>query len=76
MARSKQAPSFLISEGARFIVILCAGHLNPEFLELDNVSLLPHLGSATEETRVAMGNRVLANIAAFFAGNEPEDRVV
>ncbi len=51
-------------------------HLNPEFLELDNVSLLPHLGSATEETRVAMGNRVLANIAAFFAGNEPEDRVV
>jgi len=50
--------------------------INPEFLKLDNVSLLPHLGSATEETRVAMGNRVLANIAAFFAGNEPEDRVV
>ena len=51
-------------------------HLNPEFLTLDNVSLLPHLGSATEETRLAMGNRVLANIAAFFAGEEPKDRVV
>ncbi|WP_019867321.1 2-hydroxyacid dehydrogenase [Methylovulum miyakonense] len=51
-------------------------HLNPGFLELDNVTLLPHLGSASEETRVAMGNRVLANIAAFFAGSEPEDRVV
>jgi lactate dehydrogenase-like 2-hydroxyacid dehydrogenase len=51
-------------------------NINPGFLELDNVALLPHLGSATEETRVAMGNRVLANIAAFFAGQEPEDRVV
>jgi lactate dehydrogenase-like 2-hydroxyacid dehydrogenase len=48
----------------------------PGFLELDNVSLLPHLGSATEETRTAMGNRVLENIAAFFAGREPSDRVV
>lgn len=46
------------------------------FLELDNVSLLPHLGSATEETRIAMGNRVLDNITAFFAGEEPRDRVV
>jgi lactate dehydrogenase-like 2-hydroxyacid dehydrogenase len=51
-------------------------NLNPEFLTLNNVSLLPHLGSASNETRTAMGNRVLANIAAFFAGNEPKDRVV
>lgn len=49
--------------------------IDPGFLELDNVALLPHLGSATEETRVAMGNRVLENIAAFFAGEEPGDRV-
>lgn len=48
----------------------------PGLLELDNVALLPHLGSATEETRTAMGNRVLQNIAAFFAGQEPLDRVV
>jgi lactate dehydrogenase-like 2-hydroxyacid dehydrogenase len=50
-------------------------NIDPGFLELDNVALLPHLGSATEETRVAMGNRVLDNIAAFFAGSEPGDRV-
>ena len=50
-------------------------NIDPGFLDLDNVSLLPHLGSATEETRVAMGNRVLANLAAFFAGEEPCDRV-
>jgi lactate dehydrogenase-like 2-hydroxyacid dehydrogenase len=50
-------------------------NVHPGFLELNNVTLLPHLGSASEETRVAMGNRVLNNIAAFFAGHEPEDRV-
>ncbi|MDD5579259.1 MAG: D-glycerate dehydrogenase [Methylobacter sp.] len=50
-------------------------NIDPGFLTLDNVALLPHLGSATEETRVAMGNRVLENIAAFFTGAEPRDRV-
>lgn len=51
-------------------------HINPDFIGLDNITLLPHLGSASEETRTAMGNRVLHNIAAYFAGTEPEDRVV
>ncbi len=51
-------------------------HINPAFLALNNVALLPHLGSSTQETRIAMGNRVLTNIAAFFAGSEPSDRVV
>lgn len=51
-------------------------NIDPGLLALDNVALLPHLGSATEETRTAMGNRVLANIAAFFAGEEPADRVI
>ena len=37
--------------------------------------LLPHLGSATEETRTAMGMRVLSNAIAFFAGKPPPDRV-
>jgi lactate dehydrogenase-like 2-hydroxyacid dehydrogenase len=50
-------------------------NIDPGFLELDNVTLLPHLGSATEETRVAMGERVLQNINAFFAGEVPGDRV-
>lgn len=51
-------------------------HLHPDFLTLENVSLLPHLGSATIATRTAMGEKVLANLAAFFAGQPPLDRVV
>ncbi|MEJ2760704.1 MAG: D-glycerate dehydrogenase [Gammaproteobacteria bacterium] len=47
-----------------------------ELLNMDNVVLLPHLGSATLETRVAMGMRVFDNLAAFFDGKEPGDRVV
>ncbi|MEK1867933.1 MAG: NAD(P)-dependent oxidoreductase, partial [Ensifer adhaerens] len=48
----------------------------PERLRgLENVVLLPHLGSATEETRVAMGMKVADNITAFFDGREPPDRV-
>jgi lactate dehydrogenase-like 2-hydroxyacid dehydrogenase len=48
---------------------------NPEIATLDNVFLLPHIGSATFETRDAMGNRALDNLDAFFAGREPADRV-
>ena len=44
--------------------------------EMENVVLLPHLGSATMETRTAMGERALKNIAAFVAGNVPTDVVV
>lgn len=43
--------------------------------ELDNVVLLPHLGSATLETRTAMGMLVLDNLADFLAGREPSCRV-
>lgn len=43
---------------------------------LNNVVLLPHLGSATERTRIAMGERARQNLLAFFAGQEPPDRVV
>ena len=42
---------------------------------LDNVVLLPHLGSATTETRVAMGERAMANLVAYFDGRAPGDRV-
>ena len=41
----------------------------------DNVILLPHLGSATQETRAAMGFRVIQNLKAFFAGARPQDLV-
>lgn len=46
-----------------------------ELLSMNNVVLIPHLGSATTETRVAMGLRSLANVKAFFDGKEPGDRV-
>ncbi len=45
-------------------------------LALENVVLLPHLGSATTETRVAMGMRALENLRLFFAGQPLRDRVV
>jgi lactate dehydrogenase-like 2-hydroxyacid dehydrogenase len=43
---------------------------------MDNVVLLPHLGSATQETRVAMGMRAFENLQLFFAGKPLRDRVV
>lgn len=47
----------------------------PALLALENVVLLPHLGSATSETREAMGMRALANIEAFAKGADLPDRV-
>ena len=49
--------------------------IHPEYRELDNTFLLPHIGSATEETRDAMGFRVIDNLNAIFNGEEPGDRV-
>jgi len=45
-------------------------------LSMENVVLLPHLGSATKETRVAMGMRALENLRLFFSGAPLRDRVV
>ncbi len=49
--------------------------IHPGLAELDNVLLLPLVGSATKETRDATGFRALDNLDAFFAGREPGDRV-
>lgn len=49
--------------------------VSPGLLRRENVVLLPHLGSATRETRIAMGLKVLENAVAFFGGSEPPDRV-
>jgi len=49
--------------------------LDPEYLTLENVVLLPHLGSATTETRDAMGRLVLSGIAAVLAGKTPPNMV-
>jgi len=49
--------------------------IHPEYRQLSNVFLMPHIGSATKETRDAMGFRALDNLDAIFAGREPRDRV-
>ena len=49
--------------------------VDPRLLNLANLVLLPHLGSATLESRTAMGEKVLANIIAFAEGRELPDRV-
>ncbi len=49
--------------------------MSEELLGMENVVLLPHLGSATLETREAMGFRAIDNLEAFFAGRAPRDRV-
>ncbi len=50
-------------------------HIEPAFFAIENIFLLPHIGSATGQTRDAMGFRALDNLDAFFAGREPRDRV-
>ncbi|OAN54122.1 D-glycerate dehydrogenase [Paramagnetospirillum marisnigri] len=50
--------------------------VNPKLLALNNVVLLPHLGSATVEGRVDMGEKVLINIKTFADGHNPPDRVL
>jgi len=49
--------------------------IHPGYRQLDNVFLLPHIGSATRETRDAMGFRAIDNLIAIFDGKEPGDRV-
>ena len=51
-------------------------NINPAYRGLDNAFLMPHIGSATEGTRDAMGFRALDNLDAFFGGREPRDRLV
>lgn len=51
-------------------------NIDPRYRELDNTFLLPHIGSATRETRDAMGFRALDNLDAVIAGREPLDRLV
>jgi lactate dehydrogenase-like 2-hydroxyacid dehydrogenase len=46
-------------------------HLNPAFLDLDNVTLFPHVGSASVHTRNAMGQLVVDNLVAFAQGKPP-----
>jgi glyoxylate reductase len=50
--------------------------VNPKLLRLDNVVLLPHMGSATLDGRIDMGEKVIINIKTFADGHRPPDRVL
>jgi glyoxylate reductase len=50
--------------------------VNPKLLKLKNVTLLPHMGSATIEGRMDMGEKVIINIKTFADGHKPPDRVI
>ena len=50
--------------------------VNPDLVGLPNVILLPHMGSATVEGRVEMGEKVIINIKTFADGHRPPDRVI
>ena len=50
--------------------------INPKLRDLDNVVLLPHMGSATIEGRLDMGEKVIINVRTFFDGHRPPDRVL
>ncbi len=61
--------------GAGLDVFRGEPHVDPRYLGMENVVLLPHIGSATKETREAMGMRAIENLTAFFASKTPRDRV-
>jgi glyoxylate reductase len=50
--------------------------ISPKLLRLENVVLLPHMGSATLEGRIDMGEKVIINIKTFTDGHRPPDRVI
>tara|TARA_R110002126_G_scaffold7220_1_gene35753 strand:+ start:3352 stop:4299 length:948 start_codon:yes stop_codon:yes gene_type:complete len=63
-------------QGAGLDVYEHGTDINPRLRELDNVVLLPHMGSATLEGRIEMGEKVIINIKTFEDGHRPPDQVV
>ncbi|HKN10925.1 MAG TPA: NAD(P)-dependent oxidoreductase, partial [Pseudomonadota bacterium] len=57
-----------VIKGAGLDVFANEPHIAPELMTMDNVVLLPHVGSATRETRQAMGDLCKANLDAYFSG--------
>lgn len=71
-----QSLSFDTIGGAALDVFDGEPRISPDLLQCDNLVMLPHLGSATRESREAMGFRVLDNLSDFFAGRTPRDQVI
>ena len=62
--------------GAGLDVYENSNNINPRLRSLSNVLLLPHMGSATEESRLEMGERVILNIKTFQDGHRPPDQIL
>jgi glyoxylate reductase len=62
--------------GAALDVYVNEPNIKKDFINLDNVVLAPHLGSATMEARQAMGEKVIINVKTFIDGHSPRDRVL
>ena len=62
--------------GAALDVFEARKEVNPQLRDLPNVMLLPHMGSATDEARIEMGEKVIINIKTFIDGHRPPDQVV
>lgn len=62
--------------GAGLDVYEHGNDINPRLKGLDNVLLMPHMGSATIEGRIEMGEKVIINIKTFADGHRPPDQVV
>ena len=83
MARGSVVDEAALIAALRTRKILAAGldvyvgepNIDPAFLTLDNVTLFPHVGSASHHTRNAMGQLVVDNLAAFAAGQPPRTPV-
>jgi glyoxylate reductase len=71
-----QALMFDTIGGAGLDVFDGEPHIAHNLKYCDNLVMLPHLGSATQETREAMGFRVIDNLRDFFEGRTPRDRVI
>ena len=71
-----QALWFETIGGAALDVFDGEPHISSKLRDCDNLVMLPHLGSATRETREAMGFRVVDNLMDFFSGRPPRDRVL
>ncbi|MGR3616773.1 MAG: 2-hydroxyacid dehydrogenase [Paracoccaceae bacterium] len=71
-----QALMFDVIGGAALDVFDGEPRVSPDLMQCDNLVMLPHLGSATQESREAMGFRVLDNLSDFFEGRAPRDRVI
>ena len=69
-------PSVIEVAGAGLDVYTEEPKISKKLLTLPNVVLLPHIGSATIEGRLQMGDKVIINVQTFWDGHTPPDRVI